>query len=118
MQNQLIKLKLRSLLVGLIIFTAVKFLFLMPNSTSFTYSHHEIETSSGTLVEDIIVENDHRTEEILQTFAKRRYHIRNICQTNKIGKFVESWKTFKETLRENDFSRNGKLLSETRYTIY
>ena len=114
MQSQIIKLKLRSLLIGLVIFTVVKYFFLMPNFTSFTYSHQEIETNSGTLVEDIIVENDHKTEEILQIFAQRRDHIRNICQTNKIGKFVESWKSFKESLMENNFSRNGKLFSEAR----
>ena len=117
MQSQIIKLKLRSLAVGLLILTAAKYLFLMPNSSSYTFTHpfQVIEANQEKLVEDIIVENDPKTEGILQTFAQRRNHINNICQTNQIGrKFAGSWKSFKQSLRENNFNRDGKLLSETR----
>ena len=106
MQSQIVRLKLRSLALGLLILTAVKYLFLMPNFPSYTYPHQIIDTNEDELVQDIIVENDQRTEEILQTFAQRRDHVRNICQTNKIG--GKSWKSFKQSLKEDNFIRNGK----------
>ena len=115
MQSQIIKVKLRSLAIGFLIFTAVKYLFLMPNSSSNPYPHQVVDTDEDELVQDIIVKNDQTREEILQVFAQRRDHVRNICQTNQIGKkFSESWTSFKQSLRENNFSRNGKLSSETR----
>ena len=111
MQSQHVRLKLRSVAICLLIFTAVKYLFLMPNFPSYTYPsypHQVIDTNQDKLVQDIIVENDHRTEEILQTFAQRRDHVRNICQTNKIG--GKSGKSFKQSLKENNLIKNGKLL--------
>ena len=117
MHSQIIKLKFRSLAIGLIIFTAVKYLFLMPNSTYSTQPHEEVvDTTEYQLIEDIIVKNEQTTKEILHTFAQRRDHVRNICQRNKIeNKFPKSWKSFKQSLRdENNFSRSGQLLSKNR----
>ena len=79
----------------------------MPNSPSFTYPRQILDTNEEELVEDIIVETDDRTEEILHTFAQRRDHVRNICQTNQIGS-NKHWKSFKQSLKEDNFIRNGK----------
>ena len=110
MHSQIIKLKFRSLAIGLLLFTAVKYLFLMPNSTYSTQPHEEVvDTTEYQLIEDIIVKNEQTTKEILHTFAQRRDHVRNICQTNKIeNKFADSWNSFKQSLRENNFSKSGK----------
>ena len=124
MHSQIIKLKFRSLAIGLLLFTAVKYLFLMPNSPYSTKPLQIVDTNEEELIEDIIVQNDQTTNEILHTFAQRRDHVRNICQKNKIeNKFPKSWKSFKQSLRdENNFSRSGQLLSKNRWhcidTIY
>ena len=83
MHSQIIKLKFRSLAIGLLLFTAVKYLFLMPNSPYSTKPLQIVDTNEEELIEDIIVQNDQTTNEILHTFAQRRDHVRNICQRNK-----------------------------------